>query len=456
MADNRNPLLRQAFEEAAKTEIDALPEENKVIRPYSKDLTKKMDELFEEACGEDKTVSARKKKFRWAALIAAVLMCVMLTASVSAVDLTPKDILILMGLWSEPDPENYVKVDWEIKEAYDVGNNEDAHTEVIYDGDEIVIKYILDEGAHSVEEEKGLVLFLDGVRQTFTVNRGGVITENIDMYAIGGNPGSVDVIEISFTPNIGKRGETLALSLCGVTDPDYSNFVCMTESGRREWHMDEDLNDICDDCGEDVRDYKGMRSFLLHNDVFAHLIMEKDAPGQKAVCVDMTGKKELPVHEKIRAMYNYEEPTGDGSEYYNEYDKLESLNAVLYKDIDETIYYDNDHPFLKNTFTLRKTDFTTKGEENEQFTLNLHGKPGEYRVSFYIGTEAQPVFDGAENIDVTIHEGRQVELPIELDTSKLPKGDNRYYVVYKKMGENQFEHGWWWEYQICEGTITVE
>ena len=451
----RNETLKAAFEEVAEKELKALPKEEDIVRPYSKGFNKKMDKLFDEV-GQDKTAPVKRKKFRWAALIAAVLMCVTLTVSVSATDLTPKEMLMLMGLWTEPDPENYVDIDWEIKGAYAAGRAENARKEVVYDGDEIVIKYVIDEGAHSVQEEKGLILFLDGVRQKFTVKSGDEITEDTDIYVIGGKPGTVESIEISFRPNIGRKGETLALSVGSITDPDDSAGICVSEKGRKDCHIDEDRDSICDDCLIDVTIPTGTRAYVLSNDVFAHLIMEEDAPEQKAVCGDMFGKREAPVHEKIRAMYNYEEPSGDGSEYYNEYDKLESLNAVLYKDIDETIIYDNDHPFLKDTFTLCKTNFITEGEEKEKFTLNLHGKPGEYRVAFYIGTEAQPVFDGAENIDVTINEGRQIELPIELDTSKLPKGENRYYVVYKKMGEDHFEHGWWWEYQICEGKITVE
>lgn len=451
-----NDILKLAFEEAAEKELRTLPKEGDIVRPYSKEFNKKMDKLFDEVGGQDKTAPVRKKKIRWAALIAAVLMCVTLTVTVSATDLTPKEMLMLMGLYREPDPENYVNVDWEIKGAYAAGRAEDARKEVVYDGDEIVIKYVIDEGAHSVQQEKGLVLFLDGVRQKFTVKSGDEITEDTDIYVIGGKPGTVESIEISFRPNIGRKGETLALSVGSITDPDDSAGICVSEKGRKDYHNDEDRDSICDDCLVDITIPTGTRAYVLSNDVFAHLIMDEDAPEQKAVCGDMFGKKESPVHEKIRAMYNYEEPAGDGSQYYNEYDKLESLNAVLYKDIDETITYDNDHPFLKDTFTLRKTDFTTEGEENEQFTLNLHGKPGEYRVSFYIGTVAQPVFDGAENIDVIINEGRQIELPLVLDTSKLPKGDNRYYVVYKKLGNDKFEHSWWWEYQICEGTITVE
>lgn len=449
----RNEILKLAFEEAAEKELKSLPGEEDVVRTYSKKFNKKMDKLFD-AAAEDKSEPKRKKKIRWAALIAAVLMCVTLTVTVSAGDITPKEMLMLMGLWTEPDPENYVEIDWEIKGAYAAGRAEDARKEVIYDGDDIIIKYVIDEGAHSVQEEKGLILFLDGVRQKFTVKSGDEITEDTDIYVIGGKPGTVESIEISLQPNIGRKGETLALSVGSITDPDDSAGICVTENGRKDCHIDEDLDSICDDCLVDVTIPTATRAYVLSNDAFAHLIMEEDAPEQKAVCGDMFGKKESPVHQQIRDMYNYYVPSDDET-YYNEYDKLESLNAVLYKDIDETLYYD-DGTLIKDTFILHDTGFTTKGEENEKFTLNLHGKPGEYRIAFYIGTEPQTVFDGAENIDISIHEGRQIEIPIEVDTAKLPKGENRYYVVYKKMGADHFEHGWWWEYQICEGTITVE
>ncbi len=449
-----NDILKLAFEEAAEKELKSLPKEGDIVRPYSKEFNKKMDKLFDETCGQDKTAPVTRKKFRWAALIAAVLMCVTLTVTVKATDLTAKEMLMLMGLWTEPDPENYVHVDWEIKGAYAAGRAEDARKEVIYDGDEIIIKYVIDEGAHSVQQEKGLVLFLDGVRQKFTVKSGDEITEDTDMYVIGGKPGTVESIEISLQPNIGRKGETLALSVGSITDPDDSAGICVSERGRKDCHIDEDRDSICDDCLVDVTIPTGTRAYVLSNDVFAHLIMEEDAPEQKAVCGDMFGMKESPVHQKIRDMYNYYNPSDDET-YYNEYDKLESLNAVLYKDIDETIYYD-DGTLLKNTFILHDTGFTTKGEENERFTLNFHGKPGDYIVAFYIGTEPQPVFDGAENMYITINEGKQLEVEFELDTSKLPTGKNKYYVVYKKMGKDHFESGWWWEYQTCEGTITVE
>lgn len=452
----KNLLLEKAFEEAAQKEIEALPKEEQIVRPYTEEFEAKMQTLFD-GFGEteEKAVPVKKRKIKWAALIAAVLMCIVATFSVSASDLTPKEMLMLMGFWAEPDPENYVDIDWEIKGAYATGRAEEARKEVVYDGDDIIIRYVIDEGKNSVEAERGLVLFLDGVRQKFTVKNGDEIAEDTDMYVIGGNPGTVDSLEISFQPNIGKKGETLALSLSAITDPDNNNGKCVSEKAIKDYHNDNDHDNICNDCLKDVTIPTGTRAYVLSNDVFAHLIMQEDAPEQKAVCGDIFGKKESPLHKKIRDMYNYEEPSSDGTEYYNEYDKLESLNAVLYKDIDETLYYD-DGTLLKDTFILHDTGFTTKGEENEKFTLNFHGKPGDYRVAFYIGTEPQPVFDGAENIDVTINEGKQVEIDFELDTTKLPQGDNRYYVVYKKMGNDHFESGWWWEFQICEGTITVE
>ena len=119
-----NDILKLAFEEAAEKELKTLPEEGNIVRPYSKNFNKKMDKLFDEV-GQDRTVSVRRKKIKWAALIAAVLMCVTLTVTVSATDLTPKEMLMLMGLWREPDLENYVTVDWEIKGAYAAGRAEE-------------------------------------------------------------------------------------------------------------------------------------------------------------------------------------------------------------------------------------------------------------------------------------------------------------------------------------------
>ncbi len=452
----KNPLLKKAFEEAAKWEIDSLPGEEQIIRPYTDEFENKMKKLFGSfEVQTEKSVPVKRRKVKWAALIAAVMMCLVATFSVSATDLTPKEMLMLMGLYREPDPQRYVKVDCEIKGAYSVGRAEDSHKEVVYDGDDIIIRYIIDEGETSVEAEKGLILFVDGIRQKFTVKSGDESSEDVDMYVIGGNPGTTESIEISFSPQTGKKGEVLALSLASITDPDNNNGKCVSEKEIKDYHFDKDYDNICDDCLVDITIPTGTRSYVLHNEAFAHLIMEEDAPEQKAVCSDKLLIKESPVHKKIRDMFNYEEPSGDGTEYYNEYDKLESMHAVLYKDIDETIYYE-DGTLLKDTFILHKTDFTTKGEEKEKFTLNLHGKPGEYRVSLYIGTNPQPVFDGAENIDVTINKGMQAEIDFELDTSKLPEGENRYYIVYKKIGKDRFERGWWWEYQTCEGAITVE
>ena len=76
-------------------------------------------------------------------------------------------------------------------------------------------------------------------------------------------------------------------------------------------------------------------------------------------------------------------------------------------------------------------------------------------MAFYIGTDAQPVFDGKEYVDVEIKDGKQVELNISLDTTLLNE-ENKFYIVYKHIDDNLFEDYWWFTQQICEGTIIVE
>ena len=96
----------------------------------------------------------------------------------------------------------------------------------------------------------------------------------------------------------------------------------------------------------------------------------------------------------------------------------------------------------------------TTAKQTDKYTINLHGKSGIYRVAFYIGTDPQPVFDGKEYVDVEIRDGKQVELNIDIDTTKLAK-ENNFSVVYKHIGENLFEDFRWFSQQICEGTIVV-
>lgn len=83
-----NDTLKRALEEAARIEIESLPEEKQILRPYSDKFNKEMATLI----GEEKTQNVRRRpRVKLAALIAAVLVFC-LTISVGAVN--------LIRLWS--------------------------------------------------------------------------------------------------------------------------------------------------------------------------------------------------------------------------------------------------------------------------------------------------------------------------------------------------------------------
>ncbi len=451
----RNDVLKAAFEEVAEKELKSLPKEGDIVRPYSKDFNKKMDKLFDEM-GQDKTAPVRRKKIRWAVLVAAVLMCLTLTVTVSANDLTPKEMLMLMGLWTEPDPDRYEHIDIELRGAYSAGNGAEARKEVVYNGKPLTVRYVIETGAKSEQAERALVLTVNGVRQKFDAETADGKEENLDKFIIGGKLGETEWVDITFEPNIGKKGETLYLSVDSIIDPDNNHKPkCVTEN--EDYHDDFDYDDICDDCGLDIKTLpRSTRAFVLMPEYSAHIIMEEDAPEQIAVCYDVFGMKESAVKDIIMDMYNYMNPASDDpNDYYNEYDKLESINAFMYKDLEETLQYEEDG-LTEGIYTVRKLDYTVSSEKNEKFWLNFHGKKGDYRVSLYIDTEPQPVFDGAAYMDISLGEGRQIDVPFELDTSSFSEGDHAYYIVYKKLGNDFFENGWERVFQLEQGTITVE
>ncbi len=78
-----NPTLKKALEEAARIEIQSLPSENQIIRPYSEKFENQMNGIL----GKEQTASIRKRpRVKLAALIAAVLVIVLTVGTVGATD----------------------------------------------------------------------------------------------------------------------------------------------------------------------------------------------------------------------------------------------------------------------------------------------------------------------------------------------------------------------------------
>lgn len=74
----RNPMLKRAFEEAAKKELASLPEEKFVIRAYTPEFENKIQKIFDEKAEIKENISnTKRRKLKWSFLVAAALICVL-------------------------------------------------------------------------------------------------------------------------------------------------------------------------------------------------------------------------------------------------------------------------------------------------------------------------------------------------------------------------------------------
>ena len=417
MADNRNPLLRQAFEEAARKEINELPAENLIVRPYSNEHAKRMNQILNGAHPQKKRISFRKAV---AVVLAAVLTVTVFSVGTSAL-LNSESMQKLFNF--TPDPENYesIGIDFEGIVEY-----EDDYDTLTYTGKPITVKYTVDTGESWDWPDKGIMIYIDGVRQTFDAKVGEESYKNIDMLHLENKKGEIREIEFTFEPNIGKKGDEMFISFLAIFDPDVNYFTqCKTD--RKELfvcHWDDDNNSICDKCYVNLDEIpSGPSSYTIDSQTMIKVVMEKDAPVQTAVVKNFSGTKVDKLNDRIYDGYSYEDSFENE---HNGYDEMQSIVAAVYKSV-ETSY------ITENGVDCHRTRIETQAKENDDFIINLHGATGKYRVSLYINNELQNVFDGEAYADVDVVHGQQSELNVKLDTTKLDEGDNYCYVLFQKL-----------------------
>ncbi len=422
---NRNEMLKAAFEEAARTEIGKLPAEDKIIRPYSEEFRNKMNDLLYAEVKEEK-----KKRLRFGriAVIAAVLMMVC-TFTVSG-------FITGDGIWKlvnfTPDPEDYETIDIS---SEDIIVKEDDYDTLIYNGEPITLNYTIDTGESWEWPDRGVMVYLDGVRQTFDAKLGEEIYESIDMLHLQNEQGAERTVEITFEPNIGNKGDVMFLSVLSIYDPDVNYFTqCDTE--RKELfvcHWDDDNDSICDRCEVNIDEIpSGPSSYTIDSQTMIKLIMEKDAYGQTLIVDDFSGLRVDELNKRIYDSYEYEDSYENK---LNDYDTMKSLAAVLYKSVRSS--YVSEWGVDGHVTRIK-----TKAKEDDDFIINLHGATGKYRVSLYINNEIQNVFDGKAYADVAVVHGQQSELNISLDTTKLPEGDNYCYVLFQRLDGEEDVFRW--------------
>ncbi len=475
----KNFMLQKAFKEVAENEIKALPEEEKIIRPFSDSFKDNFENIINST--SEKQEYRKRRKVKWAAIIAAVLAVCLFSVSVSAKSVSIIDMLKSLGFTFDEgiiddskyfgseyreeqgadvtvnvpdsfiiDDSKYfeilynegkeVNVTVDIPGSYVKGEGMDEYMYLEYKGEPLTVKYTLEGGEKSEPTKRVVMLLVNGVRQTFDAKLNEKAFEGVDSLTL--EEGELQVAELTFEPNIGKKGEEMALEVVSIFDPNDIHYTyCTADDKLTGQHWDNDNDNICEKCAFDLTKQPtgGPGALELWHDQFIKLIMKKNAPTETdSVCGIFSGAVESDLNEIIKE-------SNDIS-----VSDMETINVKVYQNLEEDIGYDEEGTLAS------KTIFKTTPKEDDKFTINVHGRPGKYRLAFYIGAEPQAVFDGKEYVDVEIKDGKQVELNISIDTTEF-KEHNRFHIIYKHIGDDLFRENWWNSKQLFRyGKIIVE
>lgn len=365
---NQNEHIKNAFRKAAAdeySELTAQSREMQVPKPKIKPV--------------------RKLNFR-RILIAAVIavFCLSLCASVTAI--TVRKGSETTWNWSEKK-----SVLSSLTDGSDPAEADENIPTLVYNGKKVVIKLNYDSGNSDYDQcQKALFINLNAVRQTITLKTPDGKTSTGEFLMIDTSGSEHKTFEISFTPNIGKKGEELQLSLCMMARPELE-------------HPHKLLSAI--------------PSYSLIS-TCGKLIMKKDAPTQEKICASFSGTEVTKTDDLIYQSYDYSDGVNNDNDY------METRGIYLYKNISESIYYE-DGALVHNT------DIKVKKSEKTKIRINLHGKPGKYRICLSLNNELLPVFDGARYTDVTVEKDKQTVLTVEIDTTAL-SGENSLYVIRRE------------------------
>ena len=323
----RNPLIRKAFEEAAKAELEKLPKEENIIRPYSDDFNVKMEGLFEVSKASHK----KRLRFSKVAVIVAAL-AVMLTFTTSAM-LAGDSWLKLFDF--KHDPEEYESIEITAEGAV---VDEDNYDTLVYTGGAITLKYTVDTGESWEWPDKGVMIYLDGVRQTFDARVDGVEYNDIDMLHLKNVKGAVQSVEFTFEPNVGEKGDELFLTVTAIFDPEVEYYAQCNNKHKELFasHWDNNNDRICDKCFVNIDEIpSGPSSYTRQNETMIKILMEKDAPGNVAIEEDFSGIKVDELNKRIYRSYEYEDSYEN---IHNDYDTMTGVAASVYKDVKDSYY----------------------------------------------------------------------------------------------------------------------
>ena len=242
-----------------------------------------------------------------------------------------------------------------------------------YNGGEFVLDYQF--SSEGKLDGIGFLLFLDGKPQVYKVNDTGAEYEYLHCFQLSEK--HEEKFSFVFTPDTGKKGDTLNMTVMSVTRPDFrpdmketSSYGWYHQSFERvlKLHFNEDAPDSDSACGESIAAFRDVR------------ISE----------------------EKITSSFVENELVKGGWNGVT----MDTLDSGVYWTIayDGESVYDNINLTGKDTLTLRYTLCGTAG--------------ARYGISFFL--DHKPIsFEEAVSYDVTLSKGNVWVIEATIDTAKL-------------------------------------
>ena len=251
-----------------------------------------------------------------------------------------------------------------------------------YNGGEFVLDY-----QFSVEgnlDSIGFLLFVDGKPQAYKVNDTGAEYEYLHCFQTSEK--HEEKFSFVFTPDTGKKGDTLNMTVMSVTRPDFQ--PDMKETSSYGWYHQS-----------------FERVLKLH---FNEDAQENDSINGESI----TAFRDVSIsEEKVTSSFIENELMRAGWNGVT----MDTLDNSVYwtLDYDGEVVYDNINLTGKDTLIVRYT---------------LCGTPGaRYGISFFLNHK--PIsFDGVVSCDVTLSKGNVWIVEATIDTAKLD-GFNTFYAT---------------------------
>ena len=242
-----------------------------------------------------------------------------------------------------------------------------------YNGGEFVLDYQF--SSEGKLDSIGFLLFLDGKPQAYKVNDTGAEYEYLHCFQLSEK--HEEKFSFVFTPDTGKKGDTLNMTVMSVTRPDFrpdmketSSYGWYHQSFERvlKLHFNEDAPDSDSACGESIAAFRDVR---ISEEKITSSFVE---------------------NELVKAGWNGV--------------TMDTLDSGVYWTIayDGELVYDNINLTGKDTLTLRYTLCGTAG--------------ARYGISFFL--DHKPIsFEEAVSYDVTLSKGNMWVIEATIDTAKL-------------------------------------